>query len=132
MAKVVTSVSAGTVKYMGLEHDGSNRVQHYRGYKEDLTPYLQRTAFFASIDRHKGSELKYVGSIPRIWIQDQLTKLGKTWNDYACDRDLHDKVIDLWKSLATKFTADNYRKRKPHGPSMGSKVLNDWRSENAA
>ena len=132
MTKVVTAVSSGTIKYFGLERDGSGKVQHYRGYAEDLTPYLQRTAFLASIERPKGSEIRYIGSIPRIWIQDQLTRLGKTWNDYACDRDLHDKVVGIWKSLAKKFTADYYRKRKPHGPSLGSKILGSWRAENAA
>ena len=132
----------GTVRYLGRQYDGEKLV-HYRGFKEDLTPHKARVESLAKAsDRLRGkSEYEYAGSVPRVVIHDWLMKQGKNWHEFATDKDLKAKFMAWYRGeykllmagshQERRLTTDRTRNpvRKPVGPSTGSRILKDYQKE---
>jgi hypothetical protein len=88
--RIVTGVSGDVTKYFGIERQG-REVVHYRGHRQDCRPAMARAREMSERSGgrfSKSREIGYVGSIPQSMIDDWLIERGKTWHDYATDRDL--------------------------------------------
>ena len=57
----------------------------------------------------KSGEMKYEGTLSRVIIQDILQTLGKSWSDYATDRDLHAAVDIIYRREYPAFFPKHYQ-----------------------
>jgi len=140
-AKLPVSANGGTVRYLGRHYEGGQLV-HYRGWKEDLRPYVDRTKAIAEGSQYSRHGFGYKASIPRIVIHDWLMRQDKTWADFATDKDLKAKFHKWFDTHYSKMTADAHRERplsinrSQSGrlvtrPKLGAQILNDYRKEMA-
>jgi len=141
MSKILVATEGGMRRYLGRQFEGG-QLTHYRAMSEDLRPAQRRTELIAKGSKESVNGMQYVGSIPRIVIHDWLCLQGKTWHEYATDPDLKAKFLAWFRTDYSKFMADSFRERplsinrsrsgRLAAPSLGSRVLSEWRQENAA
>lgn len=93
------------------QHDGGV-LTHYRHLREDIAPHINRVERFSKLQIENKSEYQYLGSIPRIMIDDWLRKQEKNWNDYATDKELKAKFMVWFKTDCQKLLASNYQERR--------------------
>lgn len=139
--RLVVASEGGLRRYLGRERGVSGQLEHYRVMAEDLRPHQRRAEAIArgSVDSREGH--RYMGSVPRIVIHDWLQKQQKTWHDFATDEHLKAKFLAWYQTEYSRLMADSYRERglatnrSRHGrlaTSLGSRIVNDYRSEQAA
>jgi hypothetical protein len=141
MSRILVANEGGIRRYLGRQFEGG-QLTHYRSWKEDLRPAQRRSEIIAKGSRESRGGMQYLGSVPRIVIDDWLRRQGKTWHDYATDADLKAKFLAWFKTDYSRFMADSHRERslsinrsrsgRLATPSMGSRALAEWRQENAA
>jgi len=119
-------------RFLASERDSSGVLQHYRvTHSADHRPYLDRAKQLAqATDGARGGH-RYVGSIPRITIDQCLNQMGKTWENYAQDSDVK-KAVNLRIQLEhPHLFAKAHQVSQTFFPvNTGSKVLSEWRAEN--
>ena len=131
--------SGNTVRYLGRQHEGG-KLTHYRGYVEDLKPHLKRVKGFTDARPSQWkSEYEYVGSVPRIVIHDWLMKQGKSWHQFATDRDLKAAFMVFFRTEYPKLMADAHQERRltvnrttQSKPRLGAQILGAYRKETAS
>lgn len=141
MSRVLVASEGGLRRYLGRQFEG-RELTHYRSWSEDLRPAQRRTEQIAKGSSESRMGMQYLGSVPRIVIDDWLRRQGKTWHDYATDQDLKAKFLAWFRTDYSQFMADSFRERslsinrsrsgRLAAPSMGSRALAEWRQENAA
>ena len=133
--RAAVSRSGTGVRYLGRQYDGG-QLTHYRGYKVNLQPIMERVKIMALRAACLGQtgEFGYQGSVPREVIHHWLTNVvKKSWHEYATDEDLKKKFMKWFKAEFPACFADYYRERPLSiNRSLGSRVLEDYRKENAA
>lgn len=95
-----------------LRHYDGGQLSHVRHLREDINPHIDRVEQISKLQIENKSEYQYLGSIPRIMIDDWLREQGKNWNDYATDKDLKAKFMAWYKSDCQKLMASNYQERR--------------------
>jgi len=131
-------VSGNNVRYLGRQFEGGKLV-HYRGYKSDLKPVQKRVEAFANArPSNWKSEYEYIGSVDRVVIHDWLMKRGKTWHEFATDRDLRGAFMSYYRAEYSKMMASSYQERrmtinrtKHSQPRLGERILSAYRKETA-
>lgn len=141
MSKILVASEGGMRRYLGRQFEGG-QLTHYRVQSEDLRPAQRRAEQIAKGSRESRFGMQFIGSVPRIVIDDWLRARGKTWHEYATDPDLKAKFLAWYRTDYSKFMADSFRERslsinrsrsgRLAAPSMGSRALAEWRQENAA
>jgi len=136
--KLPISNVGGTVKYLGRQYEGG-KLTHYRGWKEDLRPYVDRAKAIANGSSYSKNGYGYLGSMPRIVIDHWLRQQGKTWEDYGRDNELSAKFKKWFESNFKKMLAGAHQERslainrsiggRTGGPRLGAQILNDYREE---
>jgi len=119
------------------QYDGG-KLNHYTHFREDLDPHMKRVRSLSEDIRPGKSEYEYIGSVPRIMIHKWLIEQGKSWHEYATDKDLKAKFMVWFKTDCQKMLASNYQERVtsvvsglgPTAPSTGAKILKEYREEN--
>lgn len=85
--KIITGVSGDITNYFGVQREtGTNKVQHFRGMKQDITPIIKRHQAITQAQEAapKGARTRqYIGSIPMSFLVDWLTANHYTWDQYA-------------------------------------------------
>ena len=105
MSEFLVSNEGGMLRSL-LRHRGARgKLEHVRHFREDLNPHMERVKAISELQVGNKSEYQYLGSIPRIVIDDWLRKLGKNWNDYATDKDLKAKFMVWFKNDYKKLLA---------------------------
>lgn len=130
--RAAVSRSGTGVRYLGRQFEGG-QLTHFRGYKVDLEPIMERVkimALHAACNGQTG-EFGYEGSVPREVIHHWLTNVvHKDWSDYAVDEELKAKFRKWFKARFPACFADFYRERPlTINRTLGSKVLEDYRKE---
>jgi hypothetical protein len=139
--KLPVSANGGTVRYLGRQYE-DGKLTHYRGWQEDLRPYVDRTKAISEGSSFSKKGFGYMASIPRIVIHDWLMRQGKDWSDFATDKDLKAKFLKWFNEHYSKMTADAHRERPlsvnrsqsgrlVSRPKLGAQILNDYRKEMA-
>lgn len=130
--------SGHTRKFLGRQYDGDKLV-HYRGYQSDLNAVKRRAEFIAKGADNSRSEYNYVGSVDRAVIHDWLMKQGKTWHEFATDKDLKARFMVFYRTEYPKMMADSYQERRltvnrttMTRPKLGAQILHSYQKENAA
>ncbi len=95
-----------------LRHYDGGRLEHVRHLREDINPHIKRVEQLAKLQIENKSEYQYLGSVPRIMIDDWLRSQGKNWNDYVTDKDLKAKFMAWFKSDCQRLMAENYQERR--------------------
>ncbi len=142
-SKIFVANKAGTTRYLGRGYEGG-QLTHYRGFSEDLRPHKARVEALAKDAKESRHGMRYVGSVPRIVIDDWLRKQGKTWHDYVTDKDLKAKFMAWFRSEYKHMTASNYQERSlatnratsggrsVTAPKLGETILKNYQRENVA
>ena len=122
----------GAIRSLVRQYGVSGKLEHYRKVSEDLTPHVDRAASLAKLK--PGKEYRYEGSVPRIVIDDWLRKNGKTWRDWAIDKEIKAKFLLYFRTEYSKMAASTYRERslavnRATAPKFGAKVLSEYRKE---
>jgi hypothetical protein len=122
------------IRYLGRQYEGGKLV-HYRGYRVDLAPHIERVKLMALRSSVTG-ETSYQASIPREVLDDWLRKREKDWNQYATDQDLKKEFYKWFKREYPALCADFYRERslktnRATAPRLGASILNSYRLENS-
>ena len=138
MAEFLVANEGGMQKSL-LRHYEAEKLTHVRHFREDLQPHIDRVERISKLNGHTSkSEYQYLGSIPRIMIDDWLRKEGKNWNDYATDKELKAKFMSWFKSDCQKLMAEHYQERRLSAnrsltgrtaPKFGATVLDNYRKE---
>ncbi len=135
--KLGISNLGGTTKYLGREHDGAKLV-HYRGWREDLRPHVDRVKAIAEGSTYSKHGYGYMGSIPTVVILHWLNQNGKTFEDWGQDPELKARFKKWYQTRFKKLLADAHRERPlainrslsgRTAPRLGSTILNDYRKE---
>lgn len=128
----------GAIRSLLAQRGVSGRLEHYRHFREDLAPAMERTREMTAYTDHsaRNVEYKYEGSIPRIMIHDWLMRNGHDWHAYAVDPDVKKAFMKWFKGNRDlkRFHADTYRERQlsiNRGRRQARNILSDWRKENA-
>jgi hypothetical protein len=103
--KRIISATGDVSRWIASEHDSSGKLQHYRGYSQDVkqtADLVKQRAQQMPGRFSKSLEHQYVGSVPMTMIQDFVAKRGKTMNDWATDKHLK-------KAFLLHMTAENPR-----------------------
>lgn len=141
--KLPVSNYGGTTRYLGRQYEGGKLV-HYRGWRENLRPYVDRAKAIAQGNRYSRHGFGYMGSVPRVLIHHWLNGQEKTWEDFATDKELKAKFRKWFETNYRKMLADEHRERplsinrtKSGGrtmtrPKLGAQILNDYRKETSA
>ncbi len=140
-SRLPVSNYGGTTRYLGRQYEGG-KLTHYRGFREDLRPYVDRAKAISSGGGYSRHGFGYLASIPRIVIHQWLQQNGKTWADFATDDDLSGKFKDWFMGRYKKMTASAHQERSlainrttsggRTAPKLGASILNDYRKEIAA
>lgn len=142
-SRLPVSNIGGTTRYLGRQYEGG-KLTHYRGFREDLRPYVDRAKDISSGASYSRDGFGYLASVPRIVIHDWLMKQGKDWSDFATDDDLSAKFKKWFFSHYKKMTAAAHAERSlkinrttsggrtQSAPKLGASILNDYRKEIAA
>ncbi len=129
----------GTVKFLGRQYEGGKLV-HYRGWRENLQPYVDRAKAIANGSSYSKHGYGYLGSMPRIVIDAWLRERGKTWEDYGRDNELSDQFKKWFQSNFKKMLASAHQERSlainrsiggrtGSAPRLGATILDDYRKE---
>ena len=101
----IISATGDVTKWFASEHDSSGKLQHYRGFTQDVkqtADLVKQRAQQMPGRFSKSLEHQYVGSVPMTMIQDFVAKRGKTMHDWATDKHLK-------KAFLLHMTAENPR-----------------------
>jgi hypothetical protein len=123
----------GAVRSLLRQYGVSGKLEHYRHFREDLDPHVERVKQIAK-NSPLGKDFRYEGSVPRIVIDDWLRKQDKNWNDWATDAELKAKFLAWFKNDYSKLAASTHRERslavnRATAPRLGAKILADYRSQ---
>lgn len=119
-----------------LRHYDAGQLTHVRHLREDIDPHMQRVERISKLQVENKSEYQYLGSIPRIMIDDWLRKEGKNWNDYVTDKDLKAKFLVWWRTDCQKLQAKTYQERRlainrSLSRGRGASILKNYQQENS-
>ena len=134
MTEFLVRNEGGTKRFLGRQYE-AEKVTHYRHLKEDIDPHIKRVEDISKANSHTNkSEYQYLGSVPRIMIDDWLRKQGKTWNEYATDKELKAKFMVWFKTECQKLQAKTYQERRLSvnrvtAPRLGASILSQYRKE---
>lgn len=138
MAERFVRNEGGAMRFVLSQYSVSGKIEHFRHFREDLEPAIQRTKDLAEQTTHsgKGRNFGYEGSVPRIVIHDWLKENGKTWHQYATDGDVRKAFLKWFRSSRdmTKFQAKTYQERRltvnrATAPRLGKTILDNYRKE---
>ena len=126
--------SEGGLRRSIIRHFDGGKLQHVRHLSEAMDPHIERVKRLSEINDGTKSEYQYLGSIPRIMINDWLLKQGKNWHDYVTDRDLKAKFLAWFRSDCKKLMAANYQERRSAinrslSRGRGASILKNYQQE---
>lgn len=133
----LVSATANTRKLLGRQYEG-DKLTHYRVWQTDLNPVRQRVQAAAELTKDRKSEYGYIGSVDRTVIHDWLMRQGKTWHDFATDKDLKAKFMAFYRQEYSLLMADSYRERPlainrtKTAPKLGATILHSYQKEMSA
>ena len=134
MSEFLVANEGGTKRSL-LRHYEAEKLTHVRHLQEDINPHIKRVESISKDNGHGGkTEYQYLGSVPRIMIDDWLRKQGKNWHDYATDKELKAKFMAWFKTDCQKLLASNYQERKlavnrTTAPKLGATILHQYQKE---
>jgi hypothetical protein len=136
MTEFLVANEGGTRRSLLRHYEGSE-LQHIRHLREDIDPHIRRVENISKAARPGKSEYRFLGSVPRIMIDDWLRKQGKSWSDYATDKELKAKFLVWFRSDCQKLMADNYQERslatnRTLFNRRGASILTDYRKETSS
>ena len=95
-----------------LRHYDGGKLSHVRHLRENIDPHIKRAERLAKQTEGSKSEYQYLGSVPRVMIDDWLRKQGKNWNEYATNKDLKAALLVWFKTDCQKMMASHYQERR--------------------
>lgn len=133
MSEFLVAREGGLQRSLLRQYDGG-KLSHVRHQREDINPHIERVARLSKLTQDSKSEYQYLGSIPRIMIDDWLRRHGKNWNDYATDKELKAKFMAWYKTDCQKLLASHYQERRLSVNRAlfnrrGSTILKDYQKE---
>jgi len=139
MSKILVATEGGAQRFLGRQYGVGGQLEHFRAFREDLQPQIDRVKEITQSRTESKSEYKYLGSVSRVVIHDWITKQGKTWHQFATDKDLKAKFMVWYRTEFSKMSADTYRERSlainrttsRSRSSLGSDILSNYRKETA-
>ena len=132
MSEFLVARESGTQRSLLRQYGAGGKLEHYRHFREDINPHIERVERLSKLQIDTKSEYRYIGSVPRIMINDWLIKQKKTWHDYVTDKDLKAKFLAWFRNDYQKLMANHYQKRRLESRLMGKTILKDYRKENSS
>jgi len=135
MSEFLVANEGGLQRSLLRQYDGG-KLAHYRHLREDINPHIERVKRLSQLQVENKSEYQYLGSIPRIMIDDWLRKQNKTWHEYATDKDLKGKFMAWYKGECQLLMAENYQERRlavnrSLSRGRGASILKSYQKETA-